>query len=74
MTTIKLTDFGFSAVIEENESLGCGTLPYKAPELLVNQKSYGKKVDIWALGCLTYELFAKSLLFDTSSSKLLIEE
>ena len=31
---------------------------YRAPELCVRDASYGRGVDVWALGCLMYELLA----------------
>jgi len=33
-----------------------GTEGYKAPELVNSQSTYTEKVDIWALGCIIYEL------------------
>ena len=33
-----------------------GTASYRAPELLAPKAAYTNKVDIWALGCITYEL------------------
>lgn len=39
-----------------------GTLNYMAPEML-NGSSYNQKVDIWALGVLTYKLFYGSYPF-----------
>jgi len=32
----------------------CGTKEYMAPEMLEGNQLYSKKVDLWALGCLTY--------------------
>ena len=42
---------------------GNGTYNYMAPEMINGQK-YNKKVDIWALGCILYELFTLNLCFD----------
>ena len=51
----KLTDFGFVKALDKNEKATTilGTANYMAPELVKNQK-YDSKVDIWALGVLTY--------------------
>ena len=44
-----------------------GTLYYRAPELLLGDKRYSNKVDIWALGCIFYFMQTGSLLFKASS-------
>ena len=60
---IKITDFGFATYInEDNETLeySLGTSRYKAPELVDknNQTPHNEKVDIWAIGCIVFEIFA----------------
>lgn len=35
-----------------------------APELLLLNESYTNSVDIWALGCLFYEILAEQTLFN----------
>ncbi|XP_055123107.1 calcium/calmodulin-dependent protein kinase type 1B [Symphalangus syndactylus] len=53
---IMVPDFGLSK-IQAGNMLGtaCGTPGYVAPELL-EQKPYGKAVDVWALGVISYIL------------------
>ncbi|XP_045329135.1 calcium/calmodulin-dependent protein kinase type 1B isoform X3 [Panthera pardus] len=53
---IMVSDFGLSK-IQTGNVLGtaCGTPGYVAPELL-EQKPYGKAVDVWALGVISYIL------------------
>ncbi|KAG7386188.1 hypothetical protein PHYPSEUDO_000509 [Phytophthora pseudosyringae] len=56
--SIKLADFGFAKRIEfDSEGLvtACGTPGYVAPEILEG-KPYGKTVDIWSIGVITYIL------------------
>lgn len=56
---IKLADFGLATVAKEDYMLktSCGTLTYVAPEILRNQP-YGKAVDMWSLGVITYILLS----------------
>uniref|UniRef100_A0A8C8SXA4 non-specific serine/threonine protein kinase n=1 Tax=Pelusios castaneus TaxID=367368 RepID=A0A8C8SXA4_9SAUR len=53
---IMITDFGLSKIQSDGVmATACGTPGYVAPELL-QQKPYGKAVDIWALGVISYIL------------------
>ncbi|RSH90483.1 spindle assembly checkpoint kinase [Saitozyma podzolica] len=53
---IKIGDFGWSvhAPDEDSQRTLAGTLSYVAPEMILGQP-YGRAVDIWALGVLTFE-------------------
>ena len=42
--------------------------PYAAPELLLGLKFMGNQVDIWALGCIIYEIRSGQKPFDMDSS------
>ncbi|KAG9332704.1 hypothetical protein JZ751_014803, partial [Albula glossodonta] len=53
---IVISDFGLSKMEEQGAlSTACGTPAYVAPELL-QQKIYGKEVDLWAVGVISYIL------------------
>ncbi|CAD8191359.1 unnamed protein product [Paramecium octaurelia] len=53
---IKLADFSFCVYSpDEYRQTQCGTLIYASPEILEGDM-YDKKIDIWGLGVLTYEL------------------
>jgi len=56
---VKLADFGCSRYIEKAQNGAVtsfkGTINYMAPEV-VRQEGYGKKADIWSLGCTLLEM------------------
>jgi hypothetical protein len=69
-TDLKIVDFGLSKIIGPNESSldPFGTLSYVAPEVLL-QKPYGKEVDLWSLGIISYLLLSRVLPFDDEEDK-----
>uniref|UniRef100_A0A1B6ET07 cAMP-dependent protein kinase n=1 Tax=Cuerna arida TaxID=1464854 RepID=A0A1B6ET07_9HEMI len=55
---LKLADFGFCKLLTNGRTYTlCGTPEYIAPEVLLS-RGYGKSVDWWGIGILTYELSA----------------
>ncbi|KAJ3324060.1 hypothetical protein HDV06_000601 [Boothiomyces sp. JEL0866] len=57
---VKLGDFGLSRQINPDEEFAktyVGTPYYMSPEL-VDEQPYNEKSDVWALGCLIYQLCA----------------
>jgi serine/threonine protein kinase len=46
-----------------------GTLAYSCPEIIENQP-YSEKADIWALGCIAYELTKGHSPFSVGSNPL----
>ena len=64
--TLKLGDFGVSRVLDSPTDLArtcVGTPFYMCPELMRKQR-YSNKADIWALGCVLYELATLTHAFD----------
>eukprot|EP00667_Euglena_gracilis_P010462 EG_transcript_10654 len=57
MDNLKIADFGLSKEVEsyERTTTVCGTPHYMAPEVLQNEE-YDAKCDVWALGCVLYEM------------------
>uniref|UniRef100_A0A3B3YGV1 Protein kinase domain-containing protein n=2 Tax=Poecilia mexicana TaxID=48701 RepID=A0A3B3YGV1_9TELE len=56
---VTITDFGLAKQKQENSELTSvvGTILYSCPEVVQN-KPYGDKADIWALGCILYQMAA----------------
>ena len=61
---IKITDFGFYCHNEEMFNESFGTCYYMAPEIIL-KADCTNMVDIWALGCMLYELVTGCILFDS---------
>eukprot|EP00929_Paragymnodinium_shiwhaense_P112192 TRINITY_DN80451_c0_g1_i1.p1 TRINITY_DN80451_c0_g1~~TRINITY_DN80451_c0_g1_i1.p1 ORF type:complete len:1414 (-),score=424.63 TRINITY_DN80451_c0_g1_i1:259-4500(-) len=62
---VKLGDFGVARVVEgsaDGAQTSIGTPYYISPEV-VKREPYGMKSDLWALGCVTYELAALKVPF-----------
>jgi NIMA (never in mitosis gene a)-related kinase len=58
---IKLGDFGFAKSIDsttEYAQTNLGTPHYMSPEQLESGTGFSEKSDIWALGCIVYEMAA----------------
>ena len=56
--TIKIGDFGLVKQMDAQQNTAmtmCGTMLYMAPEILKGE-GYGTPNDVWALGCILYEL------------------
>ncbi len=67
---IRLLDFGLSKILGPTEKCSepFGTISYVAPEVL-KQKFYGREVDIWSIGIITYLLLCGCLPFDDEKSE-----
>ena len=64
---VKVTDFGFSRVVERDHAVirqvyvGMGNVAYMAPELYADPTGAGAQTDIYALGIIFYELLTRKL-------------
>eukprot|EP01028_Stygiella_incarcerata_P014543 TRINITY_DN981_c0_g2_i1.p1 TRINITY_DN981_c0_g2~~TRINITY_DN981_c0_g2_i1.p1 ORF type:complete len:1905 (-),score=652.61 TRINITY_DN981_c0_g2_i1:1204-6918(-) len=71
---VKLGDFGVAKVLGNTKSFAMtlvGTPYYLSPELCEN-KPYNEKSDVWALGCILYELCTMKHPFDAINQGALI--
>ena len=60
---VSLSDFGAWCGEDEHYETDFGTRYYRAPEIILLGKT-GYSVDIWAAGCVFYELLTGRILFD----------
>ena len=71
---IKVADFGLAKIIagpaDHSMSTTCGTPGYVAPEIL-EQKGYGKEVDLWSIGVILYILLCGFPPFYDDNNSLL---
>jgi calcium/calmodulin-dependent protein kinase I len=71
---VKLADFGFAVLADGfNVTTQCGTPGYMAPEILEN-KSYGKPVDLWAFGVILYILLGGYPPFHDDNQRVLFRK
>ena len=69
LNVIKLGDFGIAKVLDstlEQANTVVGTPYYMSPEVCEN-KAYNYKSDLWAMGCILYELCTLNHAFDASN-------
>ncbi|XP_053441753.1 serine/threonine-protein kinase Nek1 isoform X4 [Nycticebus coucang] len=72
--TVQLGDFGIARVLNSTIELArtcIGTPYYLSPEICEN-KPYNNKSDIWALGCVLYEMCTLKHAFEAGSMKNLV--
>ena len=60
---IKITDFGESLLPTQRKKREVQTCYYKSPEILL-RLDYDISSDMWALGCMFYEMLTGKILFD----------
>ena len=60
---IKICDFGTSHLTTDKCNFHVGTIDYSAPECIIGLP-YGTGIDIWATGCILFEILTGVCLFD----------
>lgn len=71
---IRVADFGWARHLSSKQKLTkiIYNIHYRAPEICLRNTTHDAKVDIWAVGCLFYEMIMKKILFpETSDLKIL---
>ncbi|XP_016054347.1 PREDICTED: serine/threonine-protein kinase Nek10 [Miniopterus natalensis] len=65
---VTVTDFGLAKQKQENSKLTSvvGTILYSCPEVLKSEP-YGEKADVWAAGCILYQMATLSPPFSSSN-------
>jgi NIMA (never in mitosis gene a)-related kinase len=73
---LRIGDFGISKVLESTAAFArttIGTPYYLSPEICM-EKPYSFSSDIWALGCILYELAALRVPFDAQNLQALVQK
>lgn len=73
----KLCDFGLSRQFSNELHRGTDymvTRWYRAPEVIDNTQTYNFAIDMWAFGCIVYEMFCRRPLFPLGKASDLAEE
>lgn len=75
---VKICDFGSSKFIDESSAYKntpyVVSRYYRAPELIFASNKYNESIDIWAVGCILFELITKTPLFPGDTEGLQILE
>ncbi|XP_074632365.1 serine/threonine-protein kinase Nek9-like isoform X1 [Acropora palmata] len=73
---VKLGDFGIATILKGSEDMAesvVGTPYYMSPEIIQGQK-YNQKSDMWALGCVLYEMLTLKKVFDATNPLRLVSD
>lgn len=73
--TVKLIDFGFARRFtpEEGMKTVCGSPAYMAPEILLKERPYAAKCDVFSSGVLLFRMLTKQHPFEGNSVKEMLE-
>jgi serine/threonine protein kinase len=74
---IRICDVGSSKILEQVTKLNTPYVVsryYRAPELILACNKYDFSIDIWAVGCILFELLVKTPMFPGDSEGIQIVE
>ncbi|KAG8846181.1 serine/threonine protein kinase, CMGC group [Serendipita sp. 405] len=61
---IKIVDFGNAQPFSECYYGRIQTRQYRAPEVILGRRDWDRKVDVWSIACIIFELVTNDFLFD----------
>uniref|UniRef100_A0A4W3GSN2 non-specific serine/threonine protein kinase n=1 Tax=Callorhinchus milii TaxID=7868 RepID=A0A4W3GSN2_CALMI len=72
---IKLTDFGLAGRCTKRGLMStfCGSVPYTAPEILLEQSYKGERADIWSMGVILYAMVTGKLPFNECQPQKMLQ-
>ncbi|XP_044169608.1 serine/threonine-protein kinase Nek9-like [Acropora millepora] len=73
---VKLGDFGIATILKGSKDMAesvVGTPYYMSPEIIQGQR-YNQKSDMWALGCVLYEMLTLKKVFDATNPLRLVSD
>ena len=74
----QITDFGLSRTfnydINRNYGFTGGTLPYMAPEILLESPYFFTSIDIWSLGCMLVEFYTGKMIFGGNDCESVLQK
>lgn len=76
LSCVKIADFGIAKVLDSHTALArtqVGTPYYLSPEIC-NKQPYAQPSDVWALGCVVYELCAMRVPFEAQDLPALVNK
>jgi mitogen-activated protein kinase 1/3 len=74
---LQIADFGWARVIPRNQedfTKEFANIYYRAPEICLMVDEMGPPVDIWAVGCVFFEILEKRTLFSSHQNGHLVKE
>jgi serine/threonine protein kinase len=73
----KICDFGSSKILDKENNKNTPYVVsryYRAPELLLGSTKYTETIDIWAVGCMLFELMTRTPLFPGDTEGMQVVE
>jgi serine/threonine-protein kinase SRPK3 len=61
---LKIVDFGNAQPVSDTYIGRIQTRQYRAPEVIIGRRDWDRKVDVWSIACIVFELATGDYLFD----------
>jgi tRNA A-37 threonylcarbamoyl transferase component Bud32 len=73
--SVRITDLGLASMYESKQSMskGVGTTAYMSPEKVRGDSHYDEKDDMWAVGCILYELLTGASITKVCSLQSIVK-